>query len=165
MRLLNPVLVRELNQLESTHVLTMCFELEMPLAPLPYRVVNYDQDITFSGLDFLAFPLAVDALEDATSAALVHLRVTACNVDQQIQSLCENYWHNDTPWTLRIWEIDATYPDLTPYDAANIFTVMSVTTDLFVATFDLLAEGLTLSSVVPKRRYTVSNGYPYIPRR
>jgi hypothetical protein len=165
MRLLNPLLTRELAQLASEHVLTMAFELTMPLAPVPYRVVNYDQPITFAGLEFLAFPIAVDALEDATSAAVVHLRLTAANVDQAIPSLCENYWTNDALWMLRVWQLDVRQPDLTSFDAADVFAVMSVTTNVFTATFDIMAEGLTLATLIPKRRYTVSNGYPFIPRR
>jgi len=165
MRLFDPIFTREKNQLASTHVLTMAFELEMPLAPVPYRVVNYDQPIILGGLEFLPFPIAVDALEDVTSADLVHLRLTGANVDQSIQSLCENYWQNDPPWTLRVWQIDAAQPGLTPFDTADVFTVMSVNTDVFIATFDVLAEGLTLSTLIPKRRYSVSNGFPFVPRR
>jgi len=165
-RLLNPILAVEKNQLESVHVWTWAFLVEIVGAPAPFRLVNYDQDIVFHGFTYSRFPVSVDSLEEATTAALVNIRVTAANVDQQFQSLLENYWAQaaDPDWKVTIWEIDATQPDLTPFSSGQIFTVLSVTTDLIVATLDLQAEGLTLTATVPRRRFTASSGFANIPR-
>jgi hypothetical protein len=166
-RILNPVLAREVNQLSSTHVFTMCFQVDIENGPLPYRLVNYDQPITFHGLTFLPFPVKVDSLEEATAATLVHLRVTADNVSREFQSLLENYWATvpDPYWEVTIWQIDCLQPDLTSLGSGEIFSVQEVPTDLVTAAPDLLAEGLTLSRVVPGRRFTTSGGFPHIPRR
>lgn len=167
MRILNPILRREINQLASDHVWTMALELTIAGAPVPFRVVNYDQDIVMNGLSFLRFPFAVDSLEEATSASLVNIRVTPQNVTQDMSSLLENYWASvaDPDWSVIIWAIDATNPNLTAFGSGELFTVSSVATDLVSAVFDMIAEGLTLSATVPKRRFTTSGGFAFIPRR
>ena len=167
MRILNPVLQREVNQLESTRTITMALELTITDGPVPYRIVNWDQDITFHGLPFLRFPFSVDSLEEATAASLVSIRVTPENVTQEMSSLLENYWAPvaDPEWTATIWQLDATQPDLTALGAGEVFTVSNVNTDLVTAVFDLMAEGVTLARVVPGRRFTTSSGFSNIPRR
>lgn len=167
MRILNPILAREVNQLASDHVWTMILELDITGGPAPFRVANYDQDIVFHGLNFLAFPFSVDSLEEATSASLVNIRVTPENVTQDIQSLLENYWASvaDPEWAVILWQVDAVQPDLVPFGSGELFTVSNVPTDLVTATFDMIAEGLTLSRTVPRRRFTTSSGFLYIPRR
>jgi hypothetical protein len=167
MRVLNPVFQREANQLDSTHVITMAFQIDITGAPLPYRIINFDQAILFHGLQFFPFPVSVESLEEATSSALVTLRVTAQNVTQEMQSLLENYWAPvlDPQWTVTIWQLDTSTPDVVPYSAGEVFTVSSVTTDLLTAVFELIAEGLTLNRIVPRRRFTTSSGFANIPRR
>lgn len=167
MRILHPILTREINQLSSSHVWTMAFELTIQGGPVPYRVVNYDQPITFHSMVFLPMAIAIDSLEEATSASLVQLRATIENVSQELQSLLENYWASvpDPFWQVTIWQVDATNPDLTPFTSGEVFSVMNVPTDLITATPDMMVEGLTLSRVVPRRRYTTSSGFEFIPRR
>ena len=166
-RLLSPALTQSKNLIDGGSPWVWLFQLDIPGAPGAFRLANYDQDILFHGQAFLRFPLEVEAVEEPTSLALVHLRVRAANVDQQIQSLLENYWAPLAypQWQVTIYQIDATMPDETPLFGGDLFDVQSVQTDLLTATFDLVAAGVTLGAVVPKRRYTVSNGYYYIPRR
>lgn len=163
-RLLSTAMLLEKNRLSSDHTITMCFELLIPSAA-PYRLVHYDQDLVFHGLTFTRFPVDVDALEDANSMNLVRLRITAGNVDQTFQSLLENFWTQSEPWTATIWQIDAQQPDITPLSAGEIFTVMQVQTNFVTAVLDVMAEGVTLSGTMPKRRFTSTSGYPNIPRR
>lgn len=163
-RLLSPSMLREKNQLASSHVISMLFELIIPGAPVPYRLAHSDHDIVFHGLTYLAFPVTLDSLEDANSLTLTRLRITAGNVDRGFQSLLERYWADD-PWVATIWQVDLAQPDETPFGAGEVFTVMQVATDFIGAVFDVQAEGLSLAGTMPKRRYTSSSGYPFIPRR
>lgn len=165
MRLFSAALQREIAQIASTHVFTCLFELQIPGAPGAYRIANYDQDVLFHGLSFFAYPVDVDSLEEATSASLVHINVTAANVDRQIGSLLENYWTDSPDWSATLWTIDTQQPDETSFGTGQPYGVMSVGTDLGVAKFDLLAEGWSLVTTVPKRRFTVTGGFPAIPRR
>jgi hypothetical protein len=166
-RLLSAALAVEKNRLESDHVWTWAFLVDIAGAPAPFRLVNYDQDIVFHGFVYTRFPVDVDSLEDATTAALVNIRVTAANVDQALQSLLENYWAQaaDPDWKVTIFEVDCRQPDQTPFSSGQVFTVLSVTTDFIVAVLDLQSEGVTLTSIVPRRRYTSSSGFNAIPRR
>lgn len=166
-RLLSSSLVIEKNRIDSDHVMTWLFQADIAGAPAPFRLAAYDQDIVFHGLVFPAFALDVDSLEDPTTAALVSLRVTVGNVDQQLISLLENYWINtqEPRWQVTIWQIDALQPDQQPYGVGDLFSVSQVATDFRVATFELQAEGLTLTQQVPRRRYTTSSGYSNIIRR
>jgi hypothetical protein len=166
-RTLSTNLLFEKNRLESDHVWTWLFQLDIAGAPAPERLANYDQDVLFHGLFFERFRCEVDAIEDASSLELVHLRVTMTNVDQRLQSLLENYWapSSDPSWAVTIWNIDASQPDEMPFEAGELFTVERVTTDFVVASLDLIAEGLTLGITLPKRRYVTSSGFPQIPRR
>lgn len=143
----------------------MLFEVTIAGAPGQFRLANYDQDIVFHGFNFLRFPIDVDTLEEATSASLVHLRMTVNNVDRQLQALLENYWQVDPDWSVTIWQIDTLQPDQTPYSSGERFTVLSATTDFIVATFDIQAEGMTLTTTLPRRRYTTTGGFPLLPRR
>jgi hypothetical protein len=167
MRLLSAALTNSKNQIDGGSPWTMLFQLQIVSAPVLYNLAAYDQDITFHGQTFVRFPVNVDALEEPTSMSLLQLRVTAANVDQQIQSLLENYWAPipDPHWTVSVWQIDVTQPDETPLGNADVFTVQQVTTDFLIATFDLTAEGLALTTTVPKRRYTTNGGFPNLPRR
>ena len=167
MRILDPAMVNELNRLESDHVMTMACQLDIVGAPGPYRVVNYDQDITFHGLLYTKASFAIDSLEEATSASLVHIQVTIGNINRELQSLLENYWAPvpDPEWNVTIWQMDALFPDRTLFGSGEVFTVMNVPTDLVTAVPDLMVEGLTLGRVVPRRRYTTSSGYLNIPKR
>jgi hypothetical protein len=164
-RILSAALVREKNQVASSHVLSMLLQADIPGAPVPYRLVNYDQEILFHGIPFIPLPFDVDALEDPTSTALVRLRITVGNVDQGFISLLENYWGPDTPWNVTIWQIDTQQPDETPFTTGEVFQVAQVNTDFLSAVVDVIAEGITLGATMPKRRYTTSGGFPGIPRR
>lgn len=166
-RLLSAALVSEKNRVESDHVFTMLFSAEIAGAPAPYRLAAYDQDVLFHGLVFPAFALDVDSLEDPTTAALVSLRVSVGNVDQAMIALLENYWVNviEPRWQVTIWQIDAFQPDQTPFGVGDLFSVVQVSTDFRVATFELQAEGLTLTQTVPRRRFTTSSGFQNIVRR
>lgn len=165
MRVYSPVLRREKNLLASTHVFTCLFEVVIPGAPVPFRLANYSEDIVFHGFTYSVFPVAVDSVEDTTSANLAHLRVSLQNVTQEVISLFENYWYADPNWTVTMWHIDAANPDDTPYASGDVYTVMAAPTDLLSATFDLVAEGYTLTTLLPRRRYTATSGFTNIPRR
>ena len=167
MRILHAALTSEFNRLESDHVITMLAQVEIQGAPVVYRLANYDQDIVFHGLPFLRASFDVDSLEEATSASLVHIRVTIGNVNQEFQSLLENYWAAvaDPLWTVTMWTVDAMQPDLTPFATGEVYSILNIPTDLVTAQPDLIVEGLTLSRVVPRRRYTTASGFPNIPRR
>jgi hypothetical protein len=167
MRILNAALTAEFNRLESDHVITMLAQVDILGAPVPYRLANYDQDIAFHGLAFLRASFDVDSLEEATSASLVHVRVSIGNVNQEMQSLLENYWASvaDPQWLVTLWTIDAMQPDLTPFSAGEVYSIQNIPTDLVTAQPDMIVEGLTLSRVVPRRRYTKSGGFASIARR
>jgi hypothetical protein len=166
-RLLAGPLIWEKNRLDSDHVFTMAFQVDIAGAPVPFRLVNYDQDLVFQGFTFFRFPCDIESLEDATTASLVSLRISIGNVDQQFQSLLENYWVNsgDPYWLVTIWPIDAMQPDMTPYGSGEVYAVTQVATDFQTASVELQAEGVTLTRMVPRRRYTTSSGFVAIPRR
>ena len=167
MRLYSAAAIREKNQLDSSHVWSMAFEVTIAGAPVPRRLVNYDQPITFAGLLFEPFACDVDSLEEGSAASLVHLRLTLQNVTQDVQSMLENYWAPvvDPDWRVTVWEIDCTVPDRTPFTSGAVFTVTQAATDLITAVFDLQMEGMTLGAIVPGRRFTTSSGFAGIPRR
>jgi hypothetical protein len=165
-RLLSAAMTFEKNRIESTAVLSMLLEVQVPGAGVPYRVANYDQDVVFHGLLYFRKPFDVDALEDVSSIALTRLRLTIGNVDQEFQSILENYWGPDSPFTLTVWyPVNMVSPNDTPYGTGEVFVVAQVATDLVSAVVDLQAAGLTLTGTIPKRRFTRSSGFPNIPRR
>lgn len=167
MRILDAALVSEMNRVESDHVITMLAEVNITGAPAPYRLVNYDQNVFFHGFLFTAASFDVDSLEEATSASLVHLRATIGNVNREFQSLLENYWASvaDPNWLVTIWQIDARQPNLTPFSSGEVYSIQQIPTDLVTAAPDMIVEGLTLTRVVPRRRFTTSSGFRNIPRR
>jgi hypothetical protein len=167
MRILHAALTSEFNRLESDHVVTMLAQVDIQGAPGIYRLANYDQDVVFHGLTFFAASFDVDSLEEATSASLVHIRVSIGNVNQEMQSLLENYWASvsDPQWLVTLWTVDTQNPDLVPYGAGEVFSIQNIPTDLVTAQPDMIVEGLTLGRIVPRRRYTKSGGFRSIARR
>jgi hypothetical protein len=164
-RILSPNFAREKNKLSSDQVITMAFQVDILGAPAPVRLVNYDQDLTFGGFSFSRFPVAVDSIEDGNAGALVHLQLAVANVDQAVQALLENYWVVDPDWRVTIWTIATHMPNETPFGSGDVFTVMNAVTNFLTVTFDVVAEGVTLTRIVPGRRYTTSGGFKNIPRR
>jgi hypothetical protein len=166
-RILSAAMITEKNKVESDHVWTMLFQMDIAGAPVPFRLAAYDQDLLFHGLVFERYPVDVDSLEDALTTSLVSLRVTTGNVDQQLISLLENYWAStpDPHWSVTVWEIDALQPDQVPFGVGEVFAITQVVTDLRTAVFELQAEGVTLTRTVPRRRFTTTSGFLNIPRR
>lgn len=164
---LAPSLITEYTRLDSDHVITFLLQVVIQGAPGTLCYALYDQDVVFHGLTFTKTQAQVEQLEDATSAALVHLRITVQNITQEFQSLAENYWVGVASplWQVTVWQIDAQQPDLVPLTAGEAFVVDSIVTDLFAAVFTLTAEGLSLGMVLPKRRYGRSGGFDGIPQR
>ena len=165
MRLYDVAYIAELNRLESDHVLTCLFQVDIPGAPLPLRLANYAQAIVFHGLLYEPWPVNVDSLEDTTSSSMTHLRIAPQNVTREMIALFETYWYGDQDWRVTMWHIDAMQPNITNFASGNVYSLMASPTDLLTATFDLVAEGMTLNTLLPKRRYVVSGGFPNIPRR
>ena len=140
--------------------------MTIPTVGVPYRLANSTEPVTFHGLTFLASGFSVDALEDVTSMTLARLRVTFENVSREFQALLETYWSWDKPWTARLWyPVDLSQPDEMPFGSAEVFLVAQVQTNMLSASAELIAEGITLSGTVPKRRYTATSGFPGVPRR
>ena len=107
----------------------------------------------------------MDSIEDATSSSMTHLRIAPQNVSREIIALFETYWYDNQDWRVTLWEIDAMQPDVTSFESGNVYSLMASPTDLFVGTFDLVAEGMSLNTLLPKRKYTSTRGFPAIPRR
>jgi hypothetical protein len=164
-RILSAAMTKEYAQIGSTHPITMLAELLIPGGPVPYRAANWPEDIVFHGLTFVKFAFDVDSLEDATSMALVQLRLTMHNVDQQLQALLENYWNPESLWEVTLWQIDVNQPNETFMSEGSLYTVAQVATTWTTAVADLVAEGLTLTTTLPRRRYTALSGFELIPRR
>jgi hypothetical protein len=156
---------REKNLLASDHVYIALLELTIPGAPTTFRLANWVEDVNFHGFLFNPFPMNVDSVEDTTSSSLTHLRVSPQNVTQEMIALFEFYWLDNPDWTAQFWQVDAMMPNETPYTAGSTYNVMSAPTDFFTGMLDLVAEGYTLTTLLPRRRFTAAGGYPHIPRR
>jgi hypothetical protein len=165
-RILSAETILEKNRTDSDHPFCLLFELNIENGPGAFRFVAYDQDVTFHGLFFSRFVADIDSLEEVTGGALVHLKINAQNVDQSIISLLENYWVTvpDPMWVTTVWQIDAKNPDATAYESGEIYSILSVSTDFVSANFDLVAEGVSLGTTLPKRRFTSLGGFPDLPR-
>lgn len=166
-RIMSTALIVEKNKLQSDRPFSHLFQVEIPGAPGIYRLAAYDEDVLFHGQWFFRSPLVVDTLEEPTHAALVTLRVTVQNVNQEVISVLENYWpvSADPQWTVTIWTICVPIADETNFFDGEVFSVQQATTDLRTAVFEVVAEGLTLGMLVPKRKYTASNGFRNLVRR
>lgn len=166
-RTLSSLLIASKNSLESTSPWLFLYELSINDAAATFRIVNYDQSVTFQGLTFDPFPVQLDSLTESDAGNISTMRVTASNVNQEIIALCENYWTSvlEPEWIVSVWRVDATQPNETPLASKDVYEVVSVATDLINATFDLRWQGMTMTRRIPGRRYTRSGGFANIPRR
>lgn len=164
-RILSAAMHREFNQLESATPLVWLFQVDIPGAGAPFRLANYPETILFHGLEFLPFGVDVDALEDASTQAIVHLRCTFQNVDQTMIALLENFWGPDSRWTVTNYQVTAAFPNEVALTDGALYAVGQIVTTWRDAVADLYAENMTLSATLPKRRFTSLAGFPFIPRR
>ena len=164
-RTLSAALIASKNELASVKPWAFLFQLDITGAPTPIRFTNANQTVTYQGNAFLPFPVQLD-LPENTSGEFQRVRARVGNIDQQVSSLLENYWIGvvDPVWTVTVWRVDLTQPDETPATQGETFSVLGATTDLVLAQFELQAGGITVSETVPRRRYTTSGGFPFLPR-
>jgi hypothetical protein len=157
----------EKNRQQSDRAWTWIWEVEITGAGGPLRLAMYDQPIVFHGLVFDPTVMQVDSLEDATHAALVNMRVSFENVTQTMVALYEQYWVTQaTPlWSVRQWQVSVGMPDEMPFERFNLYSVQQTVTDFLTAAAELVLEGYTLTSIIPKNRYISTNGFTNLPRR
>jgi hypothetical protein len=157
----------EKNKRQSTHPWIWLWQVEITGAGGPLRLAMYGEPVVFHGETFAPMAMQVDALEDATHAALVNLRVTFEDVSQTMIALFEAYWVTAvTPvWTILQWQVDPFMPDEMPFGRASVYSIQQVSTDLKSAVAELVLEGVTLTSIIPKNRYISTNGFRHLPRR
>ena len=160
-------MVTEKNRLASDHPWTWLFQVDITGAPAPVRLAMYNEPIVFHGQTFDPTAMQVDSQEDATHAALVNMRATFENVSQTMIALFETYWVTvSTPiWTVLHWQADITQPNEMPFERANVYSVQQATHNDMNASVDLVLEGYSLTTLIPKYRYTETMGYHNIPNR
>jgi hypothetical protein len=157
----------EKNRAQSTHPWIWLWQVEIAGAGGPLRLAMYGEPVVFHGEVFEPTAMEVDSLEDATHAALVNLRVTFENVSQIMIALFEAFWVTaSTPvWTILQWQIDPFMPDEMPFGRASVYSVQRTVTNLKSAVAELVLEGVTLTSIIPKNRYISTNGFRHLPKR
>jgi hypothetical protein len=164
---LSTAMLIEKNRQQSDTAWTWIWEVDITGAGGPLRLAMYDQPIVFHGLVFDPTVMQVDSLEDATHAALVNMRVSFENVTQTMVALYEQYWVTQaTPlWSVRQWQVSVGMPDEMPFERFNLYSVQQTVTDFLTAAAELVLEGYTLTSIIPKNRYISTNGFTNLPRR
>jgi hypothetical protein len=156
----------EKNRLQSETAWVWLFQVEIAGASGILRYAMFDQSIVFHNQTFLAAGIKVESQEDATHAALVNMRVSFQNVNQEVIALFELYWATvaNPVWTVRQWQVATAFPDEMPFGFANVYSVQNAASDTVNVVSELTLEGLTLTSLIPKYRYIATNGFLYLPR-
>ena len=157
----------EKNRQQSDHPWIWLWQVNIAGALGPLRLAMHNEAVIFHGQTFVPTAMRVESLEDATHAALVNLRVGFENVPQEMIALFEAYWVTAaTPaWDVWQWQLDPFMPDEMPFGRASVYSVQQAVTDLISAEVELVMEGVTLTSLVPKQRYIATNGFPNLPKR
>jgi len=165
-RALTAALAKSKNALNAPNPWAVLAQIDIVGPTSPFCVTDTDSDVVFHGRRFQPFPFRLNNISENAAAEIRRMTIDAANVDQVIISLAEQFWASviDPQWTVSLWFIDVTQPDQTPLNGADIYTVTSISTDLFSCTFELQWEGVTLTRSVPARRYSTSGGFPSIPR-
>jgi len=163
----SPAMLVEKNRRQSDHPWIWLWQVEITGAAGPLRLAMHGEPVVFHGQTFAPTAMEVDALEDATHASLVNLRVTFENITQTMAALFETYWVTQaTPvWMVLQWHVDPYMPDEMPFGRANVYSVQQTVTNLKSAVVELVLEGVTLTSIIPKNRYISTNGFRFLPRR
>jgi Domain of unknown function (DUF1833) len=165
-RELSALLTSQKNQVVSTDPFVWLLEVDSPDFPTQIRLVNDVQPLTYQGLVYLPFPFDLSAVQENSLAEKQSLTITVANVDRSVTSLLNTYWDAvvDPNWTLRLWQVLRSAPDELPASTAEVFEILSVETDLLMASFEMQALGIPSRQRSTGRRYTTSSGFSYIPR-
>lgn len=79
-------LITEKNKLEQTQPWLLCLDLVNAAGDLTVRLVNNNENITYLGNVYIAFPFEIDSIPEVTKGSLPTLAIKVSNVDRQIQA-------------------------------------------------------------------------------
>lgn len=166
MHSMHAALLQSLNTIDGGTPWGLVAELQITGAPVPFRVTSDNVPTVFHGITYQPWPMRTQGVESTAEDVVQRVQMTVSNVDGQIVALCEQYWATavEPDWTVYLWRVDFSNPDLVPLTFRETFTVDSITTTWIAATFDMSASGRTLSRQSPARRFNAASGFDLLPR-
>jgi hypothetical protein len=165
-RTLSLALTQAKNALVSTDPFVWLFAVDSPDFPAPLRFVSDVQALTFQGASYTPFPVDFSSVGENTVGERQTMQGIVANVDQQVIAALNAYWDAvvDPVWTVSLWQVLRSAPDEVPASDAAVYEVLSAETDLLQVTFELLMAGIPSRQQSTGRRYTISGGFPSLPR-
>ena len=152
----------EKNQLSSTHPLIFLAELDYGAGV--ERVTNNPEPITFQGLLFAGdVPIQIPEFREQGLSETPRMQILVGNATRVVSSLAENHWVGllNPIWTVTLWYIDATDPDLIPLSGnVGTYDVLNIETPDLFAVFDLYESTISNNRTLPLAKVTVNSGFP-----
>lgn len=160
-RFLPTAFLTEKNRLSSDHPLIFLAELDYGAGV--ERVTNNPEPITFQGLLFSSVPFTIPEFSEPGLSDSVRLTIVIGNATRQISQLAEMHWRPvlSPKWTVTLWYIDATTPDVIPLNAnVGTYEVLNVEIQEVSAVFELYEPSISTTRAQPSRTVTVNSGFP-----
>lgn len=113
---------------------------------------EYAENVTFDGVEYLAFPLAHDTIGENTQGEIEAIKLTVCNISRLIQSYLELYDLKDKKVLVRlVWKDHLDDPD---NKMDFVYFIDSYTANENNVEFTLLPKVDVLGLTIPRRVYS-----------
>lgn len=147
---LSAAAILEKNKLAGDSCWPLLVEITIPSAPV-LRLCNNNDDLTWDGETWTAFPFELDEIQDTAGGELPQVVLRVSNVTQELQSYLEdNDGGVDVPITLRV--VNSEHLDEVNPELELTFTCTACKYDVNWVYFTLGAN-LRLNRRVPERRF------------
>ena len=96
MRSLSSVVIDEKNKIAADSVWLLALEITVPGVAEPIRVVRNNEDITWRGENWLAFPFELDEIREVNSGESPRVDLRVANVSRAMRRTCRTMIHAET---------------------------------------------------------------------
>lgn len=156
---LSSIAIEEKNKLATDSIFLPCLSITIPGLTDPVRVVRDNQNLTWAGHTWIAFPFEIDEIGDNSKGEIPQVNIMVCNISRAIEAYLQEYdtyckTYGFAPITVDLYVINTKAVTANPNCAPEVehsFILKQPKTDSKWATFTLGASNVYTMRVPPGR--------------
>ncbi|WP_051183046.1 DUF1833 family protein [Desulfocurvibacter africanus] len=88
---LSSVVLEEKNRLATSEAFLLALEISVPGVDEPIRVVSNTENVTWRGVEWIAFPFEIDELSDTSKGEVPRIELKVSNVSRALERYIHDY--------------------------------------------------------------------------
>jgi phage-related protein len=138
---LSSIVIDQKNDLGSTEAILVAIDLAIPSITEPIRLVRNNENITWRGSEYQAFPFSIDEISETATNEVPSVAITLANASRAIEKYIVEYdiWLKENAHQ----PIVVTIHVLSTADLANTSSILSSTFE--ISSFSSNAESVTFN--------------------